>query len=228
MRLEVFLAPHCATCHEALRLVERVRHDFPAVEVRIHDLEAAPEARPPEVFAVPTYVLDGRVFAIGNPDVETLAAALGPCMAVADRRTSRRDGSRVAAMLGGILAVLSCGSLLMPLGLAALQPVSAPPLVLRSLATVGYGLQNVADPLWASGLVLLIAGLARQGRWPLLLAIGGSILLHASMLDPLIAPGLLPAPRPAAMLLLLTGLAAIGGALLLGVARHSTETPLVS
>ncbi|HZU07207.1 MAG TPA: thioredoxin family protein, partial [Chloroflexota bacterium] len=102
MRLEVFLAPHCTTCREALHLVERVRRDFPTVEVRIHDLEAAPDARPHEVFAVPTYLLDGRVFSIGNPDAQALAAALSPCMAVADRCISRRfDGSRVAAILGG-------------------------------------------------------------------------------------------------------------------------------
>jgi hypothetical protein len=47
MRLEVFLAPHCITCNEALRLVERVRLEFPTVDVGVHDLEVDPAARPP-------------------------------------------------------------------------------------------------------------------------------------------------------------------------------------
>ncbi len=76
MRLEVFLAPHCITFDEALRLVERVRRDFPAVDMWVHDLEVDPAARRPEVFAVPTYLLDGRVLSVGNPDERTLVAAL--------------------------------------------------------------------------------------------------------------------------------------------------------
>jgi hypothetical protein len=223
MRLEVFLAAHCITCNEALRLVEHVRRDFPTVEVRVHDLDADPQARRPEVFAVPTYVLDGRVLSIGNPDERTLAAALSADgTARGERRAQRRAWPfpRAAAMLGGALAVLSCGGPLAALAVVALQHVPAFPAPPAGLVAVGRLLESIADPTWALGSILLIVGLARRGRCPVILAVGGCLLLHGSMLVVPTAPGPLPAPDLASTAVMLAGLAAVGGALLLGTAAR--------
>src|SRR5262249_23826539 len=166
MRLEVFLAAHCITCDEAVRLVEHVRRDFPTVEVRVHDLDADPQARRPEVFAVPTYVLDGRVLSIGNPDERTLAAALsadGTARGEPRARSRAWPFPHAAAMVGGALAVLSCGGPLAALAVVALQHVLAFPAPPAGLVAVGRSLASIADPTWALRPLLLLVWLARRG-----------------------------------------------------------------
>lgn len=65
--LDVYVSRHCFGCPEALRLAEQAARRFPGLVVRVVDLEREPEARPDGLVAVPTYVLDGRVVALGNP-----------------------------------------------------------------------------------------------------------------------------------------------------------------
>ena len=66
-RLEIFVSAHCFGCEEARRLAKAVADRFRAVSVRLVDLDAEPEARPEHVVAVPTYLLDDTVIALGNP-----------------------------------------------------------------------------------------------------------------------------------------------------------------
>jgi hypothetical protein len=66
-RLEVYVTEHCFRCPEARRLAEAAARRFPTVSVRVIDLEREPEARPDGLVAVPTYMLDGLVIALGNP-----------------------------------------------------------------------------------------------------------------------------------------------------------------
>jgi RNA polymerase sigma-70 factor (ECF subfamily) len=75
-RLEVYIGQHCLNCEEALRLADEVATLYPRLHVRVIDLDRA-ETNPPEaVVAVPTYLLDGRVIALGNPYPEELFARL--------------------------------------------------------------------------------------------------------------------------------------------------------
>lgn len=74
--LTVCVATHCAGCAEARRLAELVRARYTGLEVEIVDLDARPASRPPNVFAVPSYLLDGRLVSLGNPRVEDLIAVL--------------------------------------------------------------------------------------------------------------------------------------------------------
>jgi len=68
--LEVYVARHCWNCAEAMSLAGEAARRFPPVTVRVIDVEMSP---PPEgVAAVPTYVLDGDVISLGNPDAEEL------------------------------------------------------------------------------------------------------------------------------------------------------------
>jgi hypothetical protein len=79
--LEIFVLPHCFGCETARRLAERVRaRALPHVAVRLVDLSAPGAVRPPTVFAVPTFLLDGRVLSLGNPDEGWLLAQLSPSL----------------------------------------------------------------------------------------------------------------------------------------------------
>lgn len=80
-RLEVYVASHCLSCVEARRLAAAAAQCFPGLEVRTIDVDAAartgaPAALPERVVAVPTYLLDGAVIALGNPDPEQLFARI--------------------------------------------------------------------------------------------------------------------------------------------------------
>ena len=88
-RLDVYVARDCFGCAEARRLAGEAAARYAHVVVRVVDLAARPPAPagapavaepadvPVDVVAVPTYVLDGRVIALGNPAPEHLFARLG-------------------------------------------------------------------------------------------------------------------------------------------------------
>ena len=81
-RLDVYVGSHCPNCEDALQLADEAAAQFPGIVVRVIDLDMDSESwrladRLPEgVVAVPTYVLNGRVIALGNPDPEELFARL--------------------------------------------------------------------------------------------------------------------------------------------------------
>ena len=73
-KLQVFVTNTCWNCRESERLVEDVAALYPDGEFQILDLND--ENRPDNVFAVPTYVLDGVVIFLGNPTREELLRLL--------------------------------------------------------------------------------------------------------------------------------------------------------
>jgi hypothetical protein len=66
-QLRIYVAQHCFGCPEAQRLADVAAQRFPDLPVRVVDLEREPDAAPAGLVAVPTYVLDGKVVALGNP-----------------------------------------------------------------------------------------------------------------------------------------------------------------
>ena len=71
--LDIYVAPDCFGCETARRLATTVQAlGLPNLEVRLLDLSEPDVIRPPVVFAVPTYVLDGRVISLGNPEQDWL------------------------------------------------------------------------------------------------------------------------------------------------------------
>ncbi len=77
--LEIYIAPDCFGCETARMLAGTVRAlNRPDLEVRLLDLSEPHVTRPPEVFAVPTYVLDGRVISLGNPERDWLLDQVAP------------------------------------------------------------------------------------------------------------------------------------------------------
>ena len=80
MQLDIYIDDNCETCEEARRLAEQVRRRYPEIQVSVLDLTEPHVQKPIEVFAVPTYLLDGDTLFLGNPAeaeiLETLAATL--------------------------------------------------------------------------------------------------------------------------------------------------------
>ncbi len=67
--LEIYVGPACLASETARRLAAAVRAlPWPGLEVRVVDLGQPGAVRPPAVFAVPTYLLDGQVISLGNPE----------------------------------------------------------------------------------------------------------------------------------------------------------------
>ncbi len=72
--LTIYVMEHCRGCERARRNADEVRNRYPGVRVEVVDLGR--DAAPPEVFSVPTYVLDGRVVSLGNPRFDALVQLL--------------------------------------------------------------------------------------------------------------------------------------------------------
>lgn len=90
--LTVYVTPRCFGCAAARRLGAAASSRFPSLSVRIVDLEQEPQARPESLVAVPTYVLDGRIAAIGNPRREELFRLLEHAL---DADSAEARGRRV-------------------------------------------------------------------------------------------------------------------------------------
>jgi len=73
-RLDVYVQASCLACDEALRTVERARATWPGLEARVQWVDAPGVRPPPEVFAVPTLMLDGDLVSLGTPAWPELAA----------------------------------------------------------------------------------------------------------------------------------------------------------
>ncbi len=78
--LAVVVAADCPQCGEARRLAAVARQCYPELMVRLIDLAASPAAGPAAAFAVPTFLLDGRVLSLGNPYEATLLARLADAL----------------------------------------------------------------------------------------------------------------------------------------------------
>ena len=65
--VSIYVAQHCSTCEYAYEIAELIRTRFPQVDVRLIDMETTAEEIPDAVFATPTYLLNGRVWSLGNP-----------------------------------------------------------------------------------------------------------------------------------------------------------------
>ena len=64
LTLRVYVSDDCWSCQETRRIVAEITPQFPEVTVELLEMDGD---RPDDVFAVPTYVLNGRVIFMGNP-----------------------------------------------------------------------------------------------------------------------------------------------------------------
>ena len=78
LQLSIYVTRHCAVCQYALELAAYIREHYAHVELRIVELETTTEPIPDSVFATPTYLLNGRVWSLGNPSFRQIEDALCP------------------------------------------------------------------------------------------------------------------------------------------------------
>ncbi len=70
--LEVYVTEDCQGCIEARAIAEEMSTQFPVLDVRLIPIDQADVEAPEDVFAVPTFVLQGKVVSLGNPDRDEL------------------------------------------------------------------------------------------------------------------------------------------------------------
>ena len=70
IKLQVYISTDCWTCEESERIAADVAAQFPDVHVQLVDIHAG--EMPECVFAVPTYLINGRIVSLGNPTREAL------------------------------------------------------------------------------------------------------------------------------------------------------------
>lgn len=74
--LDIYIDHGCQGCERALQMAHWVRDRLPEVTVNVFELSKMSGSHPDFVFAVPTYVLNGKTFSLGNPDAMALLAEL--------------------------------------------------------------------------------------------------------------------------------------------------------
>jgi alkyl hydroperoxide reductase subunit AhpF len=72
--LDIYISDDCWSCEESVRIVNDVAPFFPDITIKLLNLQD--NVAPEEVFAVPTYVLNGKVIFLGNPTRKQLIEKL--------------------------------------------------------------------------------------------------------------------------------------------------------
>jgi hypothetical protein len=70
--LEIFIDSTCPNCAIAFNLADWVRKSFPSISIRVIDLSNSDREIPEAVFAVPTYLLNGKLIFLENPGAQEL------------------------------------------------------------------------------------------------------------------------------------------------------------
>jgi hypothetical protein len=83
-RLSLYITSDCFSCQESVSIISEVAKRFPELITEVVNLENAGAVKPDEVFAVPTYLMDGKMLFMGNPYLETMISSIRDVL-------SRRD-----------------------------------------------------------------------------------------------------------------------------------------
>ncbi len=70
--LDVFVSAHCWQCPESRDIAQEMEKEFVPLGVRVIDLDEPDAQKPVSVFAVPTFLLNGKVVSIGTPSRDAL------------------------------------------------------------------------------------------------------------------------------------------------------------
>lgn len=72
MKLQIYVSRHCATCGRSVALGKALASRYFGMDVEVVDLDDPMSIRPQDIFAVPTFLLDGRLLCLGNQDEDWL------------------------------------------------------------------------------------------------------------------------------------------------------------
>ena len=86
--LEVFVSSHCFVCKDSHSIAEGIRARYPEIRVWIRSIDASTPH--PEVFATPTYVLNGSTLWLGNPTEQEIERTFGPVNLAAYKVQARK------------------------------------------------------------------------------------------------------------------------------------------
>lgn len=75
MRLEIYIGAHCFNCDEAMAIAEAAQ-TIAGLDVSIVDVDDPASDPSMRIVAVPTYVLDGHIIALGNPERQSFLSHL--------------------------------------------------------------------------------------------------------------------------------------------------------
>jgi hypothetical protein len=76
VQIAIYVAQHCPVCAYAYEVADWIRARYPQVQIRLVDMATTEEEIPEVVFATPTYLLNGRVWSLGNPSHEQITTTL--------------------------------------------------------------------------------------------------------------------------------------------------------
>ena len=76
IQISIYVAQHCSNCDYAREVAQSIQQHYPQVEVELIDMETTDKPIPDSVFATPTYLLNGRVWSLGNPSQQQVDEAL--------------------------------------------------------------------------------------------------------------------------------------------------------
>ncbi len=76
MKLQVYVSQHCVSCSHSVALGQAVVSHFDDITLEVLDLEDPLSVKPEQVFAAPTFLLDGRLLCLGNQEEEWLTRRL--------------------------------------------------------------------------------------------------------------------------------------------------------
>ncbi|MCP4169070.1 MAG: hypothetical protein GY759_24705 [Chloroflexi bacterium] len=98
--IQVYIAHRCPMCIHSRRLVAEISDRCPRLDIELINVASLPEEEvPKEVFATPTWLWDGQVYSLGNPDPAQLwqqlaALSLPPTETpFEDKRHGRKDAT---------------------------------------------------------------------------------------------------------------------------------------
>lgn len=92
VRVDIYVAEHCPVCQYAFEVAERIEVDFPDVNLHVVDIAQSTEPIPEAVFATPTYLLNGKLWSLGNPSPEDVQERLSTAV---EERQNQIAGSEV-------------------------------------------------------------------------------------------------------------------------------------
>lgn len=81
LNLRIYMARHCLTSPETVRLGEEVRRRFANVHVEVIDFDDEGIRNSDDIRTAPTYVLDGKILYKGNPVDTDLFRSLNEAIA---------------------------------------------------------------------------------------------------------------------------------------------------
>ena len=80
IHVEIYLLADCPVCRYAAEVAALISAEYPQVQVELVEMDAPGAIIPPNVFAAPTYLLNGQRWSLGNPSPALVRQALSAAL----------------------------------------------------------------------------------------------------------------------------------------------------